>query len=172
MLIPISEFELAQHAGDYDTWPAQTALIHHGVTTASLVSGYVIEAQYKVALDDFSGYLLITSYDCPFEESNTFLLLNLQLQVVSQKALQVPYGSFLLNTHWPQDAARLALHYYDDLFYVLTIKPPRRWFGNTFRLALTRQLFWKQDPRMVQESIALQASLDKLNTPVDESSDQ
>jgi hypothetical protein len=95
MLRPITEFSLEEHAGPYETWPGKSALYADTVPTDCTVPGYVIEGQYSWD----GGFLLITSYDCPSEESQEFVLLDSSFQFLSKKSLGVMHGSYLLMSH-------------------------------------------------------------------------
>lgn len=152
---PINCFTLARHDGPYQTWPERTRLLRDGVETATSIPGYEIEAQYRTN----EGFLLVTSFDCPFEESNAFVLLDAALNPIARRELLVPYGTFLLNRHWPIDSSTLALHYYDDLFYRLHIRPPWRLIGHQPRLSLRRCRFWERDERMRQSAAELRERL-------------
>jgi hypothetical protein len=90
-------FTLETHTGPYEKWPRRTRLFADGVDTGQSVSGYVMEAQYRCA----AGYLLVTSYDCLFEEANTFYLLNERFETISSTTLGVMYGTYLLEKHKP-----------------------------------------------------------------------
>jgi hypothetical protein len=113
---PIKLFSLETHAGPYETWPRQTRLFADGVETRQTVSGFVIEGQYRCE----AGYLLITSYDCLFEEANTFTLLNERFETMAAVHLGGWYETFLLDKHTPTCANSLELHY-GGLTYSLTI---------------------------------------------------
>jgi hypothetical protein len=115
----IALFSLETHEGAYDKWPSKTRLFADGRDTGEVVSGYVVEAQYQCA----AGYLLITSFDCPYEEANDFLLLNDRYQTVAKTRLGVMYGTFLLQTHRPLSDTSLDLDYGDGLRYILAIRP-------------------------------------------------
>lgn len=92
----------------------------------------MIEGQYKT----HAGYLLITSYDCPFEEAVSCTLLNDDLQIVSKKMLGAAYSSYLLESHAPLDDASLLLNFGDDCKYKLTIR--KSYFCNKEKLTLRR----------------------------------
>jgi hypothetical protein len=128
---PISLFSLETHDGHYEAWPKKTRLFANGVDTGQSVSGYVVEAQYHCA----AGYLLITSYDCPFEEVNDFLLLNDRFETIAKTHLGRWYNTFLLERHSPLSDTALELDYGDGLEFILAIKP--RIFGRV-KLALRR----------------------------------
>lgn len=116
---PITIFTLATHEGPYEKWPLKTKLLVNGTDTGKYVPGFVVEAQYQCAL----GYVLITSYDCPYEESNEFLLLNDRYDVVAKSGLGVWYDTFLLEKHTPLSDTQLELDYGDGLKYRLAIEP-------------------------------------------------
>jgi hypothetical protein len=110
-------FSLERHGGPYNLWPLQTKLFADCTDTGQTVSGFVIEAEYQYA----AGYLLVTSYDCLFEESNTFTLLNNRFETVATKDLGAWYETFWLEKHTPTSENSLDLDYGDGLVYSLTI---------------------------------------------------
>lgn len=127
---PVNAFSLEHHAGPYASWPRDTRLFLEGRDTGQRVPGYLIEAQYEC----FAGFLLITSQDCPFEESNDFLLLDPRYRVVARRSLGQAYGSFLLKSHEPLSETALRLTYHGDLVYTLHIVPrPFRRYGLKLR---------------------------------------
>jgi len=128
----IKAFSLAKHEGLYETWPRRTRLYFNGGDTGSEIPGYIVEGQYRCS----DGYLLITSHDCPFEESNDFLLLGDDFQILARTQLAVPYGSFLLNAHWPVSSHSLRLHYYERLFFTLSVENRSGLFRSRPRLVL------------------------------------
>lgn len=137
-------FLLAKHEGPYERWPVKTALLCDGLPTGTQIEGYVIEAQYRCV----AGHLLITSFDCPYEEANRFALLDERFQVLATTELRVPYGSFLLNAHWPLDAHTLRLHYEIRRFFRLRIVSPGGPLRRRPRLELVRdEHAWTDDPR-------------------------
>jgi hypothetical protein len=151
----ISSFSLEKHEGPYESWPRLTRLFFDGQATGTSVPGYVIEAQYRCP----EGYLLITSQDCPFEESSDFILLSPRFEVVAQRFLGEMYGSYLLHAHWPRAEGSLVLHYYQALCFTLSIR--HWWFGRKPKLVLRR--IWKpeKDP-LIAKSIA---ELRKISEP-------
>lgn len=154
-MTPIDRYSLKPHSGPYESWPTTSVLRVDGQPTAARVPGFQIEAQYATALGD----LLITSYDCPFEESNSFVLLDASLRIVGRTQLLVPYSTYLLHEHWPIDDATLGLHYHEALFYTLRVVPPARWLRRKPRLRLRSRVAWRSDARMVEAYERLQASL-------------
>lgn len=95
----------------------KTPLLVNGASTGTSIPGYVIEAQYACK----HGYLIITSYDCPFEEANTFVLLSSSYKMLAKTQLGRWYDSLLLHAHWPLGDSALRLHYYGHQFYTLNI---------------------------------------------------
>jgi hypothetical protein len=157
-VIRIDRYSLEAHAGPYKSWPTTSLLRVDGRQTGARVPGYVIEAQYESPLGD----LLITSFDCLFEESNSFVLLDQAYSVVTQTELLVPYSTFLLHEHWVIDASTIGLHYHEAMFYTLRILPPLAWLNGKPRLRLRRRLAWWQDARMREAHDRLQAALAEI----------
>jgi hypothetical protein len=114
---PIKIFSLERHSGPYEKWPLQTRLFADGNDTGQTVAGFVVEAEYKCK----AGYLLITSYDCLFEESNTFTLLNDKFETLTAVDLGAWYETFWLEKHKPTAENSLELDYGDGLIYSLAI---------------------------------------------------
>jgi hypothetical protein len=141
MLTPLTRFSLATHDGPYQTWPLTTPLLVDGVPCAQRVPGYFIEGQYQW----HDHALLINSWDCPFEESYDFLLLDPQQRIVSRKSLGVPFATMLLQAHWRHDDDAVRLHFSGHLFYTLTIRPPSGFFRRTPSLRLARHLVRPRD---------------------------
>ncbi len=157
---PIHRYSLEPHDGPYDSWPLTSRLLLDGKPTDARIPGHYIEAQYESP----TGHLVVTSYECPFEESNSFVLLNGSLEVVARAELGVPYGSFLLHEHWPVDESTLTLHYHEDLFYRLSVVQPSGWLRASPRLKLRRERAWQQDAQMREAHARLQQRLAEIET--------
>lgn len=155
-MLPTGRYGLEPHPGAYADRPPDSRLCVDGAAVAARVPGYRIEAQYATA----HGALLVTSFDCPFEESNAFVLLDARHRVVAARSLLTPYGSWLLHAHWPEDAATLVLHYQVRAFFRLRLLPPARWWPRRPRLRLRPVAAWREDPRMAASHAALRAQLD------------
>lgn len=154
---PIERFSLERHAGPYADWPVDSELWLDGMRTGMRVPGYVIDAQYDTPL----GTLLATSFDCPFEDSNAFVLLDGDHRILARREIGTPYASWLLDTHWPESDTTLVLHYYAATFFRLQLLEPTRWWRRP-RLRLRRVLRWRAEPRMVDAHAALLARLDEI----------
>jgi hypothetical protein len=138
----IDGFALAVHAGAYESWPDRTRLFFNCRDTGTALPGYRIAAQYRYA----DGYLLITAYDCPYEEANEFLLLDSSFRMLARRSLGEPYGTYLLHAHWPVAENALRLHYHDALFYTLAVRSDVLWLARRRRLQLTRFPNPERDP--------------------------
>jgi hypothetical protein len=138
----ISRFSFEKYEGAYEKRPLLSRLFVDGQDVQKEIYGFVIEAQYKC--DDV--YLVITSMDCPFEESSHFMLLDLNFNVVASANLIVPYCSFLIHRHWPISRNAIRIHYYDELFFSATIAPANLQFGKSNRLQLVRDNDISADP--------------------------
>jgi hypothetical protein len=87
-------FSLETHSGPYESWPLRTRLLMDGAPIQLTLSGFVLLHQFEIP----AGYLLVTDYDCPFEEAVTFTLLSKDLQhTLGERTLGAMYGSFLLD---------------------------------------------------------------------------
>lgn len=158
MFVSIDSFTLAQHDGPYERWPLTTPLLLDGVPTGQRVPGFVIEGQYR--WHEF--VLLINSWDCPFEESYDFLLLDAGHRVVARASLGVPYDTFLLHAHWPIDDTSLRLHFHERDCYTLSVQPPSGWLRRRHHLRLTHHLVTPSDTRTAESIRELRQTLDQL----------
>lgn len=123
MLRPIEKFSLEKHTEAYETWGTRSVLFADGLAAGLSVPGFEIEGQYGCG----EGYLLITSYDCPFEEAQNFLLLDSRYRVVCRKFLGVTYGSYLLMENYMIDESRIALQFAGEKSPWMLQVHPRRW---------------------------------------------
>ncbi len=142
----INTFSLARHAGEYNTWPLASRLLFEGRDTGTAIKGYAVEAQYRWS----EGYLLVTSWDCPFEESNNFTLLGSNFRPLATHELGAMYASFLLIKHWPISAHELRLHYDEDIFYTLRIAEK----AGLFRKRLSLELALFESPERDPQALA------------------
>lgn len=167
-MTPIDRYRLETHSGPYESWPPDSVLLVDGRRTTTRIAGYEIEAQYRTPLGD----LVVTSYDCPFEESNAFTLLDASFAVLAKAELGIPYDTFLLHEHWPIDACTLALHYQERIFYTLQIRAGGGLLARKPRLRLSRKHAWRRVPRMVEAHDRLQASLARIGTSLRDGKDR
>ncbi|MCC7053216.1 MAG: hypothetical protein IT355_08090 [Gemmatimonadaceae bacterium] len=158
MLTPITRYTLATHDGPYADWPLETPLLCDGVPTGCRVPGFVIEGQYRWG----DHVLLINSWDCPFEESYDFLLLDTAHRVVARTSLGAPYATYLLHAHWPVDANSVRLHFQERFCCTIVIDAPSGWLRRRHRVRLVRHLTAPSDERTQASIRALQASLEAI----------
>lgn len=114
----VARFSLARHQGPYETWPLRTRLHADGKPTEVCVSGYELLHQFETP----AGYLLVTDYDCPFEEATSFILLRRDLRLVSYRTLSVPYGSFSLDRIEQLADDRFRAVFYDNDAWLVVIR--------------------------------------------------
>ncbi|MPV71574.1 hypothetical protein GD429_38755 [Burkholderia sp. BE17] len=93
-----TRFSLETHSGAYDSWPTRSCLIVDGTRSNLPVAGYIVQRQYETA----AGYLLITNFDCPFEEAVSFVLIARDLsRVLAERTIAVTYSSVhLVDVAW------------------------------------------------------------------------
>lgn len=108
---PCTRFALEKHDGPYEKWPLKSRLIVDGAFTKIRVGGYSLLHQFELP----DGYLLVTDYDCPFEEATDFILLGKDLNVISQRSIGGAYCSFLLDKiEWIDERNLIAVFHQDD----------------------------------------------------------
>jgi hypothetical protein len=116
----VERFTLLAHAGDPAPLPLDSLLIADGEATSSRVPGVEILEQFEI----IAGYLLVTDYDCPFEETFYFVLLDHDFRTVSCRSLGARF-SFVPDgrIHLLQE-----LHWEDDWHFVAVLtNRPERW---------------------------------------------
>ena len=155
----IALLSLEKHQGPYELWPRLTRLYANGEDTQKKLPGFIIEAQYKCE----EGYLVITSQDCPFEESNDFLLLNHAFEIVAKNGIGVPYSSFLINNHWPISEKAIRIHYDEELFYTLNIE--KALFKRGPKLVAKRFKVFATDDQALASLADLRERLTKISMP-------
>lgn len=125
MIQGISLFALPAHDGAYESWPLKTELLKRGAPTGKFVPGFVIEAQYE--WDDH--YLIVTSWDCPFEEAQEFLLLSANLDILAKKHLGAMYATVWIDKHEAVADNQVLFHCNGSLEVLITLQR-RRFFSH------------------------------------------
>jgi len=116
---PISRFALEAHPGPYEKWPSRSRLLDAGAPTRRRIPGYTLLHQYELP----DGYLLVTDYDCPFEEMTVFTLLGPDLRTLSCRRIGAPYNSFLLTgLEWNGEREFVAA-FGSDCRFRFTVRP-------------------------------------------------
>ena len=107
----ISRFALEQHEGPYEKWPLRSRLFLDGKSTGLSLPGYDLLHQFETA----DGYVLVTDYDCPFEEITNFILVTKRLRLQSCRWLGWMYESFYLQRiEWVDERTFIAVIYATD----------------------------------------------------------
>lgn len=113
-------FSLERHEGPYEKWPRRTRLFVNGEPSRTTVPGYTLLHQF---LTDY-GFLLLTDYDCPFEEATNIVLLDqASLRIISHQQFGAPYASFSLDKFEWIDRQSAKLTFYKDDHWLLTLRP-------------------------------------------------
>ncbi len=122
-MTPIDRFRLAVHPGEYATWPERTPLLSIDGATDLAILGYSLRHQFEVD----GEFLLITDFDCPFEESTCMTLIDRDLRIRAERSLAVPYGSFQLEKVEVIDSRSLELWFYGSGSWRLSVRERSRW---------------------------------------------
>ena len=131
----VTQFSLETHTGPCESWPLKSRLFSQGIDTGTRVPGYIIEGQFAVG----DKFLLVTSYDCPSEESNNFLLLDRDFRIVCKKHIGAMYSSFLILDLSPIAEDELLITFAGDTKWKLTIRDPRPLFRSYFRFSVVSE---------------------------------
>lgn len=112
-------FSLATHQGPYAQWPGKTRLFHDGRATNTDIPGHIIEAQFAVN----HYYLIITSQDRLFEDSNDFTLLDKNFTIIAHACVARMYNSFLLDKYRWLSEYEIIVKYRGDIYYKISLSP-------------------------------------------------
>lgn len=149
----VDNFSLMQHAGAYEDRPLKTPLLYDGEATGVSLPGYDIRGQYRCN----AGYLIITDWDCPFEEMNEFILLDQTFRKLSHRSIR----NYLVSSHWPIAENALRVHFIEQIVYTITVERPRGLFRRKPWLNLTEMDLPESDP-------VTKAAIDKLAKDLDD----
>jgi hypothetical protein len=128
---PIDIFSLEKHDGPYESWPLTSELRRRGEPTGARVPGYVIEAQYRCG----DRYLLATSWDCPFEEMQTFVLLSSELKVLARRDYGAAYATVWMTGHVPIGPDTVVFHCNNGCDVLITVRARRPlWLGSLLKM--------------------------------------
>jgi hypothetical protein len=91
---PLERFALWQSEDPDAPSPGTSQVIIDGHRSALVISGRTLLRQYETA----SGYLLVTDFDCPFDEAVCFVLISKDLQrVLGEHMVGYVYSSYDLD---------------------------------------------------------------------------
>jgi hypothetical protein len=118
MMKTIDRFTLEKHDGPYESWPLRSRLSLDGKPTGISLPGYTLLHQFETS----NGYILVTDYDCPYEEITNFVLISRQLRLQSCRWLGWMYETFLLERiEWIDDRT-LTAYFCGNLCCRLTVR--------------------------------------------------
>src|SRR4026208_2297528 len=101
-MTPIDRFRLQPNEGPDEKVPVKSRLFLDGQPTRIKLPGYQLLCQYETA----HGYILVTDYDCPFEESTHFALVSKALRWRSARWLGGMCETYILARIEWQDERR------------------------------------------------------------------
>jgi hypothetical protein len=101
-------FSLQTHHGDYASWPGKSQLFMNGDVLPTNIPGYTLLHQFATT----SGYLLITDYDCPYEEATEFILLDSAFKIIDRRSVGAAYASYALEDITWSDAQHFTARFY------------------------------------------------------------
>ncbi len=93
-MTPIDKFTIQKHEGQYEDWPLTSLIYFEGQVLESKVPGFVIEKQFEL----INYYLLLLSWDCPFEEGCEVVVLNRNFDIVGSHSFTPFYNSYALTS--------------------------------------------------------------------------
>ncbi|WAW09952.1 hypothetical protein NB640_12130 [Oxalobacter vibrioformis] len=92
-MLEITRFSLEKHRGPYEKWPLKTRLVADGAMLDLTIGGYTLLRQFETE----AGYLLVTDYDCMYEEVISFTLIDKACtRVLSHRQIGAPYQTYWL----------------------------------------------------------------------------
>jgi hypothetical protein len=89
----VNNFSFAERENDQYRLESRSRLFVDGTPTDTWIPGLSIIRQFEIPI----GYLLVTDYDCPFEEITNFILLTREHQIASRKSIGPSALSFAPN---------------------------------------------------------------------------
>jgi hypothetical protein len=141
----IDWFTLEKHEGPSEKWPLSSRLLRDGEPTGISLPGNTLLRQFETP----HGYIFVTDYDNPFEETTNFVLVSKQMRVLSSRWLGWMYSTYLLEgIEWIDDRTFIATIYRDNCcrftirsWGIPYIRPrlKMQWLGKTFDGAVRRQ---------------------------------
>jgi len=148
---PVERFALVTHQGPYETWPVQTPVLVDGQASSLTIPGFNLLRQYETT----AGYVLVTDFDCPFEEAICFVLVSKDLRtVLGEHTVGQWYNSYWLEEIVWQDAEHFFATFHDlpDYRFYFTLR--KRHIPLIYpRIGVVRRRFhpksgqWKRDIR-------------------------
>lgn len=92
-MLKITRFSLEKHRGPYEKWPQATRLVADGAALDIAIPGYNLLRQFETE----AGYLLVTDFDCLYEEAISFTLIDKACtRILSSRQIGAPYQTYWL----------------------------------------------------------------------------
>lgn len=88
----IDKFSIQEYEGEYEKRPLKSLLYYCGEALGTKVSGYVVEKQFELAY----YFLLLISWDCPFEEGYEIIVINKLQKIVGNYSFTPFYNGYNL----------------------------------------------------------------------------
>lgn len=134
-MIPIQEFSLSPVEPAPADSEATVELWSHGKATGRFLAGKVLEHQFQVG----RAYLLLITYDVPYEESLFIYLLDGSWRILDMYELGAAYVPGILKHVQTISEQQLEFSFFGDERWRLTVldRPVRRW-DDVFRSPLVR----------------------------------
>ncbi len=100
----------------------------NGQASGPVLDGAILEAAIKYQ----SFYLLLTSNDCPYEESLNIYYLASDLKILDQAILSWPYATGLFTLLNIIEPNRIAFEFFTKDAWEITLYPKPQWFMPLF----------------------------------------
>jgi len=114
----INLFTFRRPSSSYEIWKLESELLMNGKNTNTSIPGFFIEAQYSYK----NLYLIVTSWNCCYEDSLEFLLLTKDLEVINKRHMGQLYSSTLLESHKAIAEDQVIFHCNNGLDVLVTAK--------------------------------------------------
>jgi hypothetical protein len=143
-------FALETHEGPYESWGTSSRLVVDGRLTELRLPGFQLLQQFEIP----DGFIVITDYDCPFEEITNFVLLSKRLRKLSCRWLGAPYYSSALDRLEWIDERGFTAFMCDGSIWRLSV---RSWGIPYLRPRLRMQRMWRAEAEANAREAAVQA---------------
>jgi hypothetical protein len=114
----ISSFSFKPQPGPYETWSLCSELIKDDKRTGKYIPDFMIGAQHTYK----DLYLIVTSWNYPFEKSQEFIFLSKDLTVMCKKHIGHIYSTILLEDHEAIAEDQVLFHCNDEMDILVTAK--------------------------------------------------
>lgn len=124
---PIQDYRLSTQDGEGPR-ALRTALLYgDGRETGCAVPGFVLLHQFRVGVET----LLITDWDCPYEEATEVMLLDQTHRLIARRSFGAMYASWALQRVEVLDARNLRLAFHGGPDLALRVRDAAPWWSPT-----------------------------------------